>query len=73
MEQVKWRSACLGFDHTVYLKGDDRVGRGRSTYGQLGDRTTTDKSNPVQVKNADGTGLNGVVGISAGSSHTPCI
>ena len=58
-------------NHTVYLKSDGTVwAAGRNTYGQLGDGTTTDSSNPVQVTNADGTGLSGVVGISAGSSHT---
>ena len=36
----------------------------------IGDGTTTQRNNPVQVKHADGSGLSGVVGVSAGSSHT---
>ena len=57
--------------HTVYLKSDGTVwAAGKNTYGQLGDGTTTQRSNPVQVTNADGTGLSGVVGISASLTHT---
>jgi alpha-tubulin suppressor-like RCC1 family protein len=57
--------------YTVYLKSDGSVwAGGYNNIGQLGDGTTTDSSNPVQVKNADGTGLNGVVGISASFYHT---
>ena len=57
--------------HTVYLKSDGSVwATGSNTYGQLGDGTTTQRTNPAQVKNADGTGLSGVVGISAGNTHT---
>ena len=47
-----------------------RCGRGKNDSGQLGDGTTTQRTNPVQVTHADGTGLNGVVGISTGSEHT---
>ena len=58
-------------NHTVYLKSDGTVWAAGYNYnGQLGDGTTTQRNNPVQVTNGDGTGLNGVVGISAGSSHT---
>ena len=39
-------------------------------YGQLGDGTTTDQNNSVQVTNVDGSRLSGVVGISAGYDHT---
>ena len=60
-----------GTAHTVYLKSDGTVwAAGKNTYGQLGDGTTTQRSNPVQVTNADGTSLSGVVGISAGLTHT---
>ena len=60
-----------GQSHTVYLKSDGMVwATGKNGTGQLGDGTNNDRSNPVQVKNADGTGLSGVMGISAGDSHT---
>ena len=38
--------------------------------GQLGDGTTMVRTNPVQVKHEDGSGLSGVLGISAGIEHT---
>jgi len=61
----------VGVYHTVYLKSDGTVWAvGRNNFGQLGDGTTTDRPNPVQVMNADGTALSGVVGISAGVYHT---
>ena len=60
-----------GFSHTVYLKSDGSVwATGSNSNGRLGDGTTTNRSNPVEVKNSDGTGLSGVIAISAGSSHT---
>ena len=62
---------CTGYDHTVFLKSDGSVwATGFNAKGQLGDGTTTQRNNPVQVKNADGTGLSGVVGISAGADYT---
>ena len=58
-------------EHTVYLKGDGTVWAvGRNNYGQLGDGTNTNRSNPVQVLDGSGNPLSGVVGISAGFSHT---
>ena len=36
----------------------------------LGDGTTTNRSNPVQVVDDSGNPLSGVVGISAGYTHT---
>jgi alpha-tubulin suppressor-like RCC1 family protein len=57
--------------HTVYLKSNDTVwAAGLNDYGQLGDGTTTQRNNPVQVTNVDESGLSGVVGISAGEHHT---
>ena len=46
------------------------MGGGINGSGQLGDGTTTNLTNPVLVTNADGTGLSGVVGVSAAFSHT---
>ena len=44
---------------------------GQNTYGQLGDGTTTDRSQAVVVVNPEGTGpLTDVAEISAGSDHT---
>ena len=37
---------------------------------KVGDGTTTRRLNPVQVTNVDGSGLSGVIGISAGSANT---
>ena len=60
-----------GANHTVYLKSDGTVWSvGLNGYGQLGDRTTTRRYYPVQVKKYDSTPLSGVVGISGGSNHT---
>ena len=38
--------------------------------GQLGDGTNTNRTTPVQVLDADGNVLNGVIAVSAGSAHT---
>ena len=59
------------YSHTVYLKSRDGTGwaAGSNGYGQLGDGTTTNRSNPVQVTHADSTGLSEVIGISA-ADHT---
>jgi len=60
-----------GYYHTVYLKGDGTVmAAGFNYYGQLGDGTTTNKSNPVQVVDGSGNPMSGVVGIAAGQYHT---
>ena len=60
-----------GSGHTVYLKSDGTVwATGDNWRGQLGDGTTTARKNPVQVMSADGTGLSGVVQISARGYHT---
>ena len=57
--------------HTVYLKSDGTVwAGGYNDYGQLGDGTTNRRYNPVLVKNADGSGLSGVVKILAEGRHT---
>ena len=57
--------------HTVYLKSDGTVwATGWNNSGQLGDGSTTNRSNPVLVKNTDGTGLSGVIGVSGGIGQT---
>ncbi len=62
---------AAGGKHTVYLKSDRTVwAAGRNRYGQLGDGTVTDRYNPVQVMNADGSAFDEVVGISAGYDQT---
>jgi alpha-tubulin suppressor-like RCC1 family protein len=60
-----------GKDHSMFLKSDSTVlACGRNDNGQLGDGTTTNQSNPVQVKNTDGSSFSDVVGISAGRNHS---
>jgi len=59
-----------GYNHTVYLKSDGTVwAAGQNSEGQLGDGTIWPKSNPVLVRNIDGSPLTGVVGITTGHSH----
>ena len=60
-----------GENYTVYLKNDGTVWAvGYNSSGQLGDGTTTDRTNPVQVVDGSGNPLSGVVGVSAGVNHT---
>ena len=62
---------AAGSSYTVYLKGDGTVwAAGRNHFGQLGDGTTTNRTNPVQVVDVSGNPLSGVVGVSAGVNHT---
>ena len=69
--QISIKATASGSSHTVYLKGDGTVwAAGYNFYGQLGDGTTTNRSNPVQVVDSSGNQLSGVVGISARGSHT---
>ena len=60
------------FSHGVFEKRWIGMGYRVQPTGQLGDGTTIDRTYPVQVKNADGTGLSGVVDISA-AIITRCI
>lgn len=54
-----------GLSHTLALKGDGTVWAwGYNNYGQLGDGTTTDRTQPVQV-----TGLTQVAALSGGGFH----
>ena len=60
-----------GSYYTVYLKRDGTVWAvGYNSSGQLGDGTTTNRTNPVPVLDGSGNPLSGVVGISAGGNHT---
>ena len=59
-------SSGLSGGHTVALRNDGTVWAwGRNNWGQLGDRTTTDRHTPVQIQN-----LSNITAISAGNSHT---
>ncbi len=60
-----------GFYHTIALKNDGTVWAwGYNGYGQLGDGTITNRSNPVQVKLRDGTALTNIVSIAVGAEYT---
>ena len=57
--------------HTVYLKNDGRVwAAGKNNSGQLGDGSSQNRSNPVEVVHSGGSALSGIIGISSGSYHT---
>lgn len=58
--------------YTIALKRDGTVWTwGRNDYGQLGDGTTVNKSNPVQVKGPGGAGfLTEITAVAAGNNHT---
>ena len=52
--------------HTVFLKSNGTVwATGKNSDGRLGDGTTIDRSNPVQVVDSGGSPVTGVIGISA--------
>ncbi|MCL6591934.1 MAG: putative Ig domain-containing protein [Firmicutes bacterium] len=55
-----------GGHHTIILKSDGTVWTcGDNTYGQLGDGTFTNKTNPVQA-----SGLTSIIKVSAGENHS---
>ncbi|MEO5333847.1 MAG: chitobiase/beta-hexosaminidase C-terminal domain-containing protein [Magnetococcus sp. YQC-5] len=55
-----------GGNHSVALFPDGTVWAwGRNGYGQLGDGTTTDRSNPIQIP-----GLTNIIAIATGTNHT---
>jgi alpha-tubulin suppressor-like RCC1 family protein len=61
-----WTSVATGGHHTVAVKSDGTLWAwGNNYYGQLGDGTTIDRSEPVQV--GDDTDW---VSVSAGANHT---
>jgi alpha-tubulin suppressor-like RCC1 family protein len=65
-------AVAAGYHHSVALKSDGSLWAwGLGTDGQLGDGTTADKTSPVQVKGAGGSGtLSDVVAVAAGERHT---
>ena len=64
-------AVSAGSYHSIYLKRDGTVWAvGYNSSGQLGDGTNTNRTTPVQVLDADGNVLNGVIAVSAGSAHT---
>ena len=57
--------------HSMALKGDSTVWTwGCNTYGQLGDTTTLDRYEPVQVHDGTGVALTDVYRIAAGWHHS---
>ncbi|MCX7711691.1 MAG: FecR domain-containing protein [Clostridia bacterium] len=66
------KAVSAGVNHTVVLKSDGTVWAwGQNNYGQLGNGTTTNASNPTAVVSSDGSGyLTGITAISAGDYHT---
>ncbi len=57
--------------HTVTLQNDGTLlAWGYNIYGQLGDGTTTNRSNPVVVTDALGNTITGIQSVSAGVFHT---
>ena len=58
-------AVAAGSHHTIYLRSDGTVlAKGLNNNGRLGDGTTTDRSDPVQVLDAEGSPLTEVVEIS---------
>ena len=62
---------AAGYSHTIFLKSDGAVwATGLNNYGQLGDGSTANKSNPVQVTDSSGNAFSNVAAIAAGYNHT---
>ena len=58
-------------EHSVYLTSDGTAwSAGRNNYGKLGDGSATNSDNPVQVMDANGIEMSGIVGISTGNNHS---
>jgi alpha-tubulin suppressor-like RCC1 family protein len=63
------QTVAAGQEHTVILKSDGTVWTvGTNSSGQLGDGTTTPRTEPVQV-----SGLTDVVAVAAGYYHSMAI
>ncbi len=60
-----------GLGHTMILKENgDLWAVGQNNFGQLGDGSTDERLNPVQVKTAGGAAMTNVAQVSAGLKHT---
>jgi alpha-tubulin suppressor-like RCC1 family protein len=58
---------AAGVYHTIFLKADGTVwATGNNSEGQLGDGSTVNKSNPVQVSDSSGNAFANVAAIAAG-------
>ncbi len=71
-QQVVYLSA--GIDHSVSRRDDGTVWAwGDNQYGQLGDGTMVDRSNPVQVVQDTGEPLEAVQAVASRGWHTVAI
>lgn len=62
---------AAGVSHTMVVKGDGTLwGWGLNSYGALGDGSNTQRSNPVQVKDAAGIPFTGATQVSAGGGSS---
>ena len=64
-------AVAAGGAHSLALLTDGTLmAWGYNGYGQLGDGTTTGKSNPVRVRDAAGQPLRGIIAIAAGENYS---
>ncbi len=62
---------AAGYYHTIFLKSDGSVwATGNNGNGQLGDGSTTQRNNPVQVTDSSGNPFSNVAAVAAGYYHT---
>lgn len=60
-----------GGEHVLAVKADGTLWAwGNNNAGKLGDGTLTNRTTPVQVKNADGSAFTDVVAAAAGGTHS---
>lgn len=63
---VTGQALAAGYGHSLFLCPDyTAMSVGKNTWGQLGDGTTVDKSNPIQV-----FGLGSIIGVASHDSHS---
>ena len=61
---------AAGVDHSLALRSDGTVWAwGLNSYGELGNNTTTNSNEAVEVLNTSGTPLSNIVAIAAGDNH----